>query len=73
MPPRTNVDTLLLHKKMFSYLTSSMFQAELAAILANASSNASGTTFFDTSGDFLTLLGVTPTMLTADAKYASVA
>jgi hypothetical protein len=68
------VDSLALHKNMFSYLTSGMSQAaDLTAVLSHATSNTNGTIIADTKGDSLTLLGISPTTLAADASHISFA
>lgn len=60
---RAYVDTFERHNNMFSYLTSGTFQmADLAAVLSHATSNASGIIIFDSFGDSLSLLWVTPAM-----------
>jgi hypothetical protein len=60
-------DTIDLATSAFSYLTSGMSQAQdLAAVLANASSSATGLTITDSEGDSLTLAGVTAAMVAAD-------
>jgi hypothetical protein len=60
-------DTIDLATSSFSYLTSGMSQAQdLAAVLAQASSSASGLTIADSDGDSLTLTGVTAAMVAAD-------
>jgi hypothetical protein len=60
-------DTIDLASSSFSYLTSGMSQAQdLAAVLAQASSSASGLTIVDSDGDSLTLTGVTAAMVAAD-------
>jgi hypothetical protein len=60
-------DSIQLATAAFSYLTANMTQAEdLAAVLAQASSNLSGLTISDSDGDSLTLAGVTAAMVAAD-------
>jgi hypothetical protein len=60
-------DTIDLATASFSYLTAGMSQAQdLAAVLANASSSATGLTISDSEGDSLTLAGVTAAMVAAD-------
>jgi hypothetical protein len=60
-------DSIQLATAAFSYLTANMTQAEdLAAVLAQASSNVSGLTISDSDGDSLTLAGVTAAMVAAD-------
>ncbi len=60
-------DTIDLATSSFSYLTAGMSQAQdLAAVLAQASSSASGLTISDSDGDSLTLTGVTAAMVAAD-------
>ena len=60
-------DTIDLATSAFSYLTSGMSQAQdLAAVLANATSSATGLTITDSEGDSLTLAGVTAAMVAAD-------
>ena len=64
-----NADTINLALSSFSYLSSGMTQAQdLAAVLANATTSASGTTIHDSKGDSMTLAGFTPTMITAAAS-----
>ena len=65
----TNADTIQMALSSFSYLNSGMTQAQdLAAVLANATSSASGTAIHDSKGDSLTLAGFTPSMITAAAS-----
>ena len=60
-------DTIQLATSSFSYLTAGMSQAQdLAAVLAHASSGASGLTISDSHGDSLTLAGVTAAMIAAN-------
>ena len=60
-------DTIDLTASSFSYLTAGMSEAEeLAAVLAHASSGASGLTISDSDGDSLTLTGVTAAMIAAN-------
>ena len=55
-----NADTIQLDVASFSFLNANMSQAaDLAAILAHASSGASGVTIADSHGDSLTLSGLT--------------
>ena len=62
-------DTIQLALSSFSYLNSGMTQAQdLAAVLANATTSASGTTIHDLKGDSLTLTGFTASMITAAAS-----
>jgi hypothetical protein len=67
----SGADSLSLQQTMFSYLTPGMSQAaDLAAVLAHASSNSmGGVTITDTAGDSLAFQGVTKAMLTADASH----
>ena len=63
-----NADTINLALSSFSYLGSGMTQAQdLAAVLANATTSASGTTIHDSMGDNLTMTGFTPAMITGAA------
>ena len=65
----TTADTIQMALSSFSYLSSGMTQAQdLAAVLANATSSASGTAIHDSKGDSLTLAGFTPAMITAAAS-----
>ena len=60
-------DSIQLATAAFSYLTAGMTQAEdLAAVLANATSSASGLTISDSEGDVLTLTGVTAATVAAN-------
>ena len=60
-------DTIDLTASSFSYLTAGMSEAQdLAAVLAHASSGASGLTISDSDGDSLTLTGVTAAMIAAN-------
>ena len=60
-------DSIQLAKAAFSYLTPGMTQAEdLAAVMSQATRNASGLTISDSHGDSLTLAGVTPSMIAAN-------
>ena len=62
-----NPDTIQFAASSFSYLTPGMSQAQdLAAVLSQASSSAAGTTITDSTGDSLTLAGVTPAMISAN-------
>ncbi|MGB7976430.1 MAG: right-handed parallel beta-helix repeat-containing protein [Roseiarcus sp.] len=57
-------DSIQLAKSAFSYLTAGMTPAEdLAAVMSQATRNASGLTINDSHGDSLTLTGVTPSMV----------
>ena len=57
-----------LNSSLFSYLNSGMSQAQdLSAMLAHATSSASGLTISDSSGDTLTISGMTATKLLAEA------
>jgi hypothetical protein len=63
----TTPDSIFLAKSAFSYLTPGMTQAEdLAAVMSQATRNASGLTISDPQGDSLTLAGVTPSMIAAN-------
>src|SRR6202020_1273574 len=63
----TTPDSIQLAKAAFSYLTPGMTQAEdLAAVMSQATRNASGLTIPDTHSDNLTLMGGTPSMLAAN-------
>ena len=65
--PRANPDTIQFAASSFWYLTPGMSQAQdLAAVLSYASSSAAGTTITDSTGDSLTLAGVTPAMISAN-------
>ena len=62
----TNADTIQLKVASFSYLNSSMTQAQdLAAVLSHASSSGSATTILDLRGDSLTLTGFSVAALEA--------
>jgi serralysin len=62
----SNADTVDLSTAAFSYLNSSMTQAQdLAAVLAHAASGSSAITLFDTAGDRLSLAGQTSSTLAA--------
>ena len=57
-------DSIQLAKSAFSYLTAGMTPAEdLAAVMSQATRDASGLTINDSHGDSLTLTGVTPSMV----------
>ena len=61
-----NADRLQLSAAAFSYLTPGMTQAQdLAAVIANATRGANGTTITDSGGDRLTLAGLAATTLAA--------
>jgi hypothetical protein len=63
----TTPDSIQLAKAAFSYLTPGMTQAEdLAAVMSQATGNASGLTIVDPHGDSLTLMGVTPSLVAAN-------
>jgi Peptidase M10 serralysin C terminal len=65
-----NADTINLALSSFSYLNSGMTQTQdLAAVLANATTSASGTTIHDSKGDNLTLTGFTASMIIAAASH----
>ena len=67
MASGTTADSVQLPTASFSYLTPGMSQAQdLAAVLAHATSSASGLTIADTTGDTLTLAGITASTLTAN-------
>ena len=60
-------DTIDFTASSFSYLTAGMSEAQdLAAVLAHASSGASGLTISNSDGDSLTLTGVTAAMVAAN-------
>ena len=60
-------DTIQLATSSFSYLTTGMTQAQdLAAVLAHATSAATGLTIFDSHGDSLSLAGVTAATIAAN-------
>ena len=62
-----NPDTIQFALSSFSYLNPSMSQAQdLAAVLSHASSGTAGTTIPDSTGDSLTLAGVTSAMISAN-------
>jgi hypothetical protein len=62
-----NPDTIQFAASSFWYLTPGMSQAQdLTAVLSHASSSAAGTTIADSTGDSLTLAGVTPAMISAN-------
>ena len=64
-----NADTIQMALSSFSYLNSGMSQAQdLAAVLANATTSASGATIHNSKGDNLTLAAFTPSMITAAAS-----
>ncbi len=66
----TNADTINFALSSFSYLNSGMTQTQdLAAVLANVTTSASGTTIHDSKGDNLTLTGFTSSMITAAASH----
>lgn len=63
----TTPDSIFLATSAFAYLTPGMTQAQdLAAVLSQATQNASGLTISDSHGDSLTLAGVTPSMIAAN-------
>ena len=60
-------DTIQLATSSFSYLTAGMTQAQdLAAVLAHAVGGSSGLTIADTTGDSLTLTGVSAATIAAN-------
>jgi hypothetical protein len=60
-------DTIQLASSSFSYLTAGMTQAQdLAAVLAHAVGGSSGLTIADTTGDSLTLTGVSAATIAAN-------
>ena len=62
-------DTIILPVSSFSYLSSSMTQAQdLAAVLGNATSSAGGLTIHDLFGSTLTLAGVTSNTLASSSS-----
>jgi hypothetical protein len=62
-----NPDTIQFAASSFSCLTAGMSQAQdLAAVLSYAFSDTAGTTITDSTGDSLTLAGVTPAMIAAN-------
>ena len=61
----SNADTINFATSAFSYLNSGMTQAQdLAAVLAHATSSSSSVVIRDTSGDILTLNGLTAASIT---------
>ena len=63
----TTPDTIQLVTSSFSYLTSSMTQAQdLAAVLAKSTASATGLRIADSHGDSLTLAGLTAATITAN-------
>ena len=63
----TSADTLKLSTSAFSYLNTSMTQAQdLAAVIGHVSSGSGGVTIADTAGDSLTLAGLTASALTSN-------
>jgi len=65
----TTADTIQLATSSFSYLNSSMSQAQdLAAVLSHALSSSSGTTIRDTSGDSLALNGLAESTISANGS-----
>jgi len=67
-PSGASPDSIELAKSAFSYLTAGMTQAEdLAAVMAHATTGASGLTITDTQGDSLTLAGVTRSMVAVNS------
>jgi hypothetical protein len=64
----SEADTLQLSMSSFSYLNAGMSQAgDLAALLAHSAGGTSATTITDSSGDTLTLAGLSRTTIAADA------
>jgi parallel beta-helix repeat protein len=64
----SDADTLRLSISSFSYLSAGMSQsADLAALLMHSTSGTSSTTITDSSGDTLTLAGLSRTTIAADA------
>jgi Bacterial Ig-like domain len=64
----SDTDTLELSISSFSYLNAGMSQsADLAALLMHSTSGTSSTTINDSSGDTLTLAGMSRTTIAADA------
>ena len=64
----SGMDTLQLSMSSFSYLNAGMSQAaDLAALLMHSSGGTSATTITDSSGDTLTLAGLSRTTIAADA------
>jgi parallel beta-helix repeat protein len=64
----SDADTLQLSISSFSYLNAGMSQsADLAALLMHSTSGTSSTTINDSSGDTLTLAGLSRTTIAADA------
>jgi hypothetical protein len=62
-----NPDTIQFAASSFWRLTHDMSQAQdLAAVLSYASSSTAGTTITDSTGDSLTLAGVTPATISAN-------
>ena len=69
-PPERTPTRSRLALSSFSYLNSGMTQAQdLAAVLANVTTSASGTTIHDSKGDNLTLTGFTASMIIAAASH----
>jgi Peptidase M10 serralysin C terminal len=66
----TNPDTIQFATSAFSYLNSGMTQAaDLAAVLARATSSPSGITIGDSAGDRLTLTGGTASTIMANPLH----
>ena len=64
----TGADTLVLPVASFAYLSAGMTQAQdLAAVLAHATSGAAGLSITDSTGDTLTLAGMSATTLAASS------
>ena len=64
----SDADTLQLSVSSFSYLNAGMSQsADLAALLMHSTSGTSSTTITDSSGDTLTLAGLSHSTIAADA------
>jgi hypothetical protein len=64
----SGADTLQLSISSFSYLNAGMSQAaDLAALLMHSAGGTSATTMTDSSGDTLTLAGLSRTTIAADA------
>ena len=69
-----SLDTLQLASSSFSYLTAGMTQAQdLAAVLAHAVSGTSGLTISDSTGDSLTLGGVSAATMAANPSVVKFA
>ncbi len=69
-PSGAYADTIQLSTSSFSYLATGMSQAQdLAAVLSHAVANSGGTTITNSFGDSLTLTGLTPATITANASH----